>query len=525
MSVPEGCISCHDHIPEDLDSGMHGEARISDPDEYRNCIGCHGPHDQPLIEAMRDRLDFGKPLREQCGACHDKEEELPALAPEDEACMICHGLPDPDDPEKTKRNRGLCFFCHGRGASRTLETSQLKALLLDEKRYQQTSHALNACTDCHSEATRFLHQDQVRKDCRECHPPHDEKVARAGHLDVACEACHLQGVTPIRMPDSGRIQWERDRASVGTLSVHIMASAREEAVCRRCHFKGNLVGAASMILPAKSLICMPCHASTLSVGDTTTLLTLFVFLGGLTILFIVWFSGTLERDTDHNPPLQRPQGLAGAVGLFFSGKTMSLIKAILFDVVLQRRLFIRSRIRWFIHGLIFLSFLFRFSWGLVALATSLFQPEWSIPWAMLDKNHPIPAFMFDLTGVMIMSGVIITFIRRIRQRTGQYPGLPRQDLIALGLLGGVVLAGFVLEAARIAMAGKPDRAAYAFLGNGLSRVFANTPGLNELYGTIWYIHATLTGAFIAYLPFSRLSHMILAPVVLILNGLKGRTGQ
>ena len=74
MSVLEGCISCHDNIPEDLDSGMHGEARISDPDEYRNCIGCHGPHDQPLIEAIRDRLDFSKPLREQCEACHDKDK-------------------------------------------------------------------------------------------------------------------------------------------------------------------------------------------------------------------------------------------------------------------------------------------------------------------------------------------------------------------------------------------------------------------------------------------------------------------
>jgi nitrate reductase gamma subunit len=403
--------------------------------------------------------------------------------------------------------------------------SQLKAPLLEEKRYQQTSHALSACTDCHFGASRFGHRDQERKDCRGCHPPHDEKVTRAGHVDVACEACHLQGVTPVRMPDSGSVQWEPDPASVGTLNAHEMAPTSEEAVCRRCHFKGNLLGAASMILPAKSLICMPCHAATLSVGDATTLLTLFVFLGGLTILFIVWFSGTLERNRDHNPSATRSKGMAGAAGHFFSGKTLTVLKAILFDVVLQRKLFVRSRTRWFIHGLIFFSFLFRFSWGLLALTTSLFQPEWSIPWAMLDKNQPIPAFLFDLTGVLMMAGVVMIFIRRIRQRIGPYPGLPRQDLTALGLLGGIVLAGFVLEAARIAMAGRPDRAAYAFLGYGLSRMFTNNSGHNGLYGTIWYIHAVLTGAFIAYLPFSRLSHMILAPVALILNGFKGRTGH
>jgi nitrate reductase gamma subunit len=34
---------------------------------------------------------------------------------------------------------------------------------------------------------------------------------------------------------------------------------------------------------------------------------------------------------------------------------------------------------------------------------------------------------------------------------------------------------------------------------------------------VWYIHAILTGAFIAYLPFSRLMHIIIAPVVLAIN--------
>ena len=167
MSVPEDCISCHDNIPEDLDSGLHGEARISDPEEYRNCIDCHGPHDQPLVEAMRDRLDFGKPLRKQCAACHDNEEELPTLTPEDEACMVCHGLPDPEDPERTNKIKGLCLFCHGRQSSRTLKMTQLKAPVVDEKRYQQTSHALTACTDCHFGASRFRHRDQARKACRE----------------------------------------------------------------------------------------------------------------------------------------------------------------------------------------------------------------------------------------------------------------------------------------------------------------------------------------------------------------------
>jgi nitrate reductase gamma subunit len=41
--------------------------------------------------------------------------------------------------------------------------------------------------------------------------------------------------------------------------------------------------------------------------------------------------------------------------------------------------------------------------------------------------------------------------------------------------------------------------------------------LIHLYGYVWYLHAILTGAFVAYLPFSRMLHMIMAPVVMAIN--------
>jgi nitrate reductase gamma subunit len=55
------------------------------------------------------------------------------------------------------------------------------------------------------------------------------------------------------------------------------------------------------------------------------------------------------------------------------------------------------------------------------------------------------------------------------------------------------------------------------VGYGLSLLFSDASGLTEAYGYIWYIHAILTGAFVAYLPFSRLFHIIMAPVVLAMN--------
>ena len=79
------------------------------------------------------------------------------------------------------------------------------------------------------------------------------------------------------------------------------------------------------------------------------------------------------------------------------------------------------------------------------------------------------------------------------------------------------MVGFVLEGMRIAMTGATGSAAYAFVGFGLSTLFSHPEALSDVYGYGWYVHAALTGAFIVYLPFSRLLHIIMSPVVLALN--------
>ena len=71
------------------------------------------------------------------------------------------------------------------------------------------------------------------------------------------------------------------------------------------------------------------------------------------------------------------------------------------------------------------------------------------------------------------------------------------------------------------MTGYPAGSAYAFVGDAVSRFFFGVTGLEDIYGYVWYIHAVLTGAFVAYLPFSRMFHIVLAPVLLVLNAADG----
>jgi nitrate reductase gamma subunit len=156
---------------------------------------------------------------------------------------------------------------------------------------------------------------------------------------------------------------------------------------------------------------------------------------------------------------------------------------------------------------------------------SLWAPGRDWPWAMLDQNHPAHGIFFDGTGLMIIVGAAVAILRRASSPSAQLPAMPRRDRLASGLLGAIVGVGFVLEGMRIAMTGYPTGSAYAFVGDALSRFFFGVSGLEDIYGYVWYIHAVLTGAFVAYLPFSRMFHIALAPVLLAVNAADRRHGR
>jgi nitrate reductase gamma subunit len=262
---------------------------------------------------------------------------------------------------------------------------------------------------------------------------------------------------------------------------------------------------------------MPCHAATFSIGDITTLLSLIVFAAGVIMMVFYFLSGSVAGLANAGPIRKLLNLLWNVVRTVFSKKIRFIIKTLFLDVLLQRRLYRQSAGRWFIHSLIFMPFVFRFSWGIVALIGSLWFPEWTPTWAMLNKNDPVTAFLFDFTGVMLILGVLLAFFRGYLIRKNAAKGLPKQDRLALCLIGVIVLFGFLLEGVRIAMTGAPAGASCAFIGYGISRFFSDSSALSEAYGYIWYLHAVLTGAMVAYIPFSRLLHIIIAPVVLSMN--------
>ena len=222
-----------------MDQGFHGAKTIQDPKKYQDCLGCHSSHYQSRFE--EGRLDPSKPQHEQCAACHEQRSTLPALSPEDEACMKCHSLIDPDHPQGTERIAKLCFHCHGQTDTKAQEMTKKIVLLINENEYQLSPHASIACIVCHTQSTQFNHADQRLGDCLQCHLPHEESVAHDAHPGVTCGACHLEGIKPVRNPEFGLVLWDRERKLGGALRIHDMVRGDEEATCQRCHFRGNQI--------------------------------------------------------------------------------------------------------------------------------------------------------------------------------------------------------------------------------------------------------------------------------------------
>jgi nitrate reductase gamma subunit len=489
----DNCLQCHDDVQSQIeDDAEHGGEPVDDAERFFNCVACHDPHYEGAPESVDDAGDAD-------------------FSEEDQSCVACHLKVAPDDSQRVAKNRTMCFTCHGAG-----QLMPGYVPLIDPNQYQTTVHAELDCLVCHPKADQYGHNKQPVGDCLQCHQRHEESVAHEAHTNVACQACHLEQVAPIRERHTNVVAWQSG-AMPGTMSRLHNLTKPDGQGCARCHTDGNTVGAAAMILPPKSVMCMPCHAATFTAGDTTTIVSLIVFGIGMLGFASVWFSGTFAGATGANGLAGALASAKSALGAIFSAKSGAILTVLWYDVLLQRRLYQRSVQRWAIHALIFWPFVIRFVWGILALGATNWLKDWPVAWALVSKNHPVTASLFDITGLLLGTGIVLSLARGGKADKTRISGLPGQDRLALGLLGGIVGVGFILEGLRIAMTGADGAAAYAVIGYAVSKLFSQMAGLSEVYGYLWYLHAILTGAFIAYIPFSRMMHIIMSPIVLAMN--------
>ncbi len=447
-------------------------------------------------------------------------EMMPAkMEGKDRVCLDCHRLPNIATNEGVLTSRALCLECHAKeSVGKTIGKFKVP-LQTGPEAFKRYPHGYAACIQCHTDISRSPHRSSKGPECRSCHPVHGEGALGDPHLRVSCQACHHTSKLVFLDKGQDRVRLARldDKGQQVRLTNHALGDTQTDDSCLRCHFAKNPVGAPPTVLPKKGFICLVCHYAPLSLGHPLFWSAFLIFIAGWVFTFSFWFRGSVEGEEKSR---HRKISLVSELlwDTLFSRKFGSLLKVMFFDVFFQRRLLQESVKRWFIHSLIYLSLLTRLAMGLFTLIAFKIAPESAAALALINKNHPFTGFSYDLLGALMLLGLILAACQRLVVRPAHVLS-EGQDTLALTLLGSLVGVGFLLEGVRILVTQvSPEVAIYSFIGYSLSKGFA---GLDldwpALYTVLWYVHAVLGAALVAYLPFGKMKHVLVTPLNLMIS--------
>jgi heterodisulfide reductase subunit C/nitrate reductase gamma subunit len=305
--------------------------------------------------------------------------------------------------------------------------------------------------------------------------------------------------------------------------------------------------------------------------------SLIIFFFGLVRKISLWF--TLKVHTSHRniTPSQRVKSAAkGILETIFSKKILILLRVFVLDVLVQKRIFQESLVRWLMHMLIyggFMLLLLMHALGSV-ITISLFE----------DYASTLNPFFFlrDFFALMVVAGLVIALWRRF---VHPVPRLKTtgMDRYAIILLAVIMVSGVFLEGAKITSYGafqqmvedyadtdveaelrtleslwvndfglvSPNVTApfeddtleagrdlhemscvgchasskWAFMGFGTSKALRPMALFLDRTGAplvLWYIHILACFIGLAYLPFSKMFHIIASPISLLAGAVMDR---
>jgi Fe-S oxidoreductase/nitrate reductase gamma subunit len=181
------------------------------------------------------------------------------------------------------------------------------------------------------------------------------------------------------------------------------------------------------------------------------------------------------------------------------------------------------------HGLIFFGF-FVLIFGAAFDAGEFHITEPLLSWSFLRGNFYLGfAFLMQAFGLCVLIGILMAMFRRYVQKPDRlgYKGKSdntADDAIALLLILGIVVTGFLISALRIHVTYQETPwesvrfvswgiATYALAG-------VETSTALTLHKIMWWTHTFIALGFIAYIPYSRLLHIITTPANHFLMSLK-----
>jgi heterodisulfide reductase subunit C/nitrate reductase gamma subunit len=304
-------------------------------------------------------------------------------------------------------------------------------------------------------------------------------------------------------------------------------------------------------------------------------LSLLVFLVGVSYRLYGWLTQTVLTTDRTASPGRLPSALKGLMGTVFSGELLTLGKTFFTDVLFQKRLLSKSALRWAAHSLIFFGFIaLLLMHGLGTGVSEFFFSDY------LSTAQPYLSLR-NLFGLMVLVGLGIAIYRRLTdkpQRVKSYAS----DWLAIAIVGAIILSGMVLESSKISSYSafttmaedygditEPDElmpletywaaehglispniakpydpalieegreiagdacmechapAQSAFISYSLAKVVGPiVSGLGDegMVNFLFYLHIIFCVGLLAWLPFSKMFHVIATPTSLLINGVMG----
>jgi nitrate reductase gamma subunit len=297
------------------------------------------------------------------------------------------------------------------------------------------------------------------------------------------------------------------------------------------------------------------HEARLTVFWIAHLIMLGLFGFVMAFVVSVWFKARVPGVPDG---ASRWRKLGAAIvfvlGLIFSRRLWTMLKALVVDGMVHRRLYRTSSRRWAVHISVFGSWLLL---GVISTITGVvveFLPLFGMS-PQAAASLPLIGQLFhadvwwvalvnEILGLVVMGGMLMVIYRRYIAKDSQLRTIPADNVIIF-LLTAIAFSGFPAETFRLladytTAAGvfspaptmiSPEKLPlvlysvwgpqWGFVGYLSATVLGAlklSPGVWEVMHNIFFwMHFVIVTALLYYLPFSRFFHVIMSPVIVAYN--------
>ncbi len=184
------------------------------------------------------------------------------------------------------------------------------------------------------------------------------------------------------------------------------------------------------------------------------------------------------------------------------------------DSGLRMKTLLRDPMAGLMHSMIYYGFLVLFAGTVILEIDHLMPADWKF---LTGRTYQGFSATLDLFALVFIAGIGWALLRRFVQRPSRLRGKTRpEDAWTLLLLGVIAVTGLAVEAARLAVEGRPDYEVWSFVGYPLSYLVPGSIAAGT-HQVLWITHALAFVAFLVMLPTTKLRHMVTSPANLFLS--------